>query len=179
MLPHPRFPDAVPDRDAVPPLSATKDWSEFSEEIVPTLLPFYKSEYRHSVHIPDVDREEMVNFLTHGPPPAIAPAWIDWADQVARESDEVSETESTAVVTGKRKRRPMWRPFMKPRKKFPFREGTWVAFQFDDGLYPGIIGEVYEDDGLCRVDFADGDRADYDADEIHYAAQLYQREFNS
>jgi len=29
------------------------------------------------------------------------------------------------------------------------------------------------------VEFTDGDRADYDADEIHYAAQLYQRDFNS
>lgn len=176
MLPHPKYPDAVPHRDNVPPLSGTKEWPEFSGDIVPTLLPFYKSEFRHSVHIPDADREEMVNFLTHGPPTNAAPAWIDWTDRVDREPVEVAETESAAVVT---KERPAWRPFLKPRKKFPFPVGTWVAFEFDGDLFPGVIGEVFDDDELCRVDFADGDKADYDADEIHYATQLYQREFNS
>ena len=77
MLPHPKYPDAVPHRDNVPPLSGAKEWPEFSGDIVPTLLPFYKSEFRHSVHIPDADREEMVNFLTHGPPTNATPAWMD------------------------------------------------------------------------------------------------------
>ena len=60
---------------------------------------------------------------------------------------------------------------------FPFTVGTWVAVEFDDGAYTGTIVELYEDEQLCRVEFTDGDSADYDADEIHYAVQLYQRDF--
>ena len=35
----------------------------------------------------------------------------------------------------------------------------------------------YEEEELWRVEFTDTDSADYDADEIHYAVKLYQRDF--
>lgn len=178
MLPHPNLEEnTIPHRDTVPPFGEAKEWSEFCEDIVPTLLPFYKSEYRHSVHIPVEDRDEMVAFLTNGPGPTTPPEWIDWADFAIREPCTDPETALQVNTSMKRKKRPSWRPWLKPKKKFPFRVGTWVAFEFKDGLYAGVIGEVYEEDDLCRVDFADGDKADYDSDEIHYAVQLYKREF--
>lgn len=62
---------------------------------------------------------------------------------------------------------------------FPFPVGTWVAFEFDDGVYAGVIKKYYEGEDLCEVEFTDGDRADYDGDEITYAAQLYKRDFSS
>ena len=52
-----------------------------------------------------------------------------------------------------------------------------MAVKFADGTYVGTIVEHYEGEDLCRVQFTDGDAADYDSDEIHYATQLYQRDF--
>ena len=45
-------------------------------------------------------------------------------------------------------------------------------------MYSGIIAKVWSAD-LCKVDFSDGDTADYDGDEIHYAVQLFKREFGN
>ena len=186
MLPNPTLEGhTVPHRNTVPPVCEAKEWSEFREEIAPTLLPFYKSEYRHSVHIAAKDRDEMVAFLTNGPGPTTPPEWVDWADFAVREPSTDPATELHGNTPEKARKRPVWRPWLKPTKKskptkkkeFPFCVGTWVAFEFDGHIYAGVIGEVYHEDGECRVDFTDGDKGDYDADEIHYAVQLYQREF--
>ena len=230
MLPNPRRPDAIPHRDAVPPVCAAKDWSEFEDDIVPSLLRFYNDEFRHPVHIPDADKEEMLEFLTHGLDPPTPPAWIAWDDTDEAENQVVSTIVPvvSATTADNRRRRPVWRPFLQPRQnacvcgsrthqrtshrdcpmnpsrvdpapeseisrgskedvddenaesdEFPFPVGTWVCFEFDDGMYPGTITHLYPGEDLCMVEFADGDKADYDGDEIHYAVQLYQREFNT
>lgn len=68
------------------------------------------------------------------------------------------------------------KPKTKP-KKFPYPIGTSVCVSFTAGLYVGSITKLFHDEGLCQVQFTDGDVADYDADEITYAKQLYDREF--
>ena len=40
-------------------------------------------------------------------------------------------------------------------------------------------GTFFVKNQFSRVEFTDGDKADYDGDEIHYVVQLYQREFNT
>ena len=147
-----------------------------------------------------------MDFLTNGPAPATPPEWIDWGNPPAARTLPPSDPESGAVAAirePEERRRAVWGPFLQPRrsvannqvsttndvvnnevsttssKPFPFPVGTWVAFEFDDGVYPGQIAECYEGEDLCRVEFADGDKADYDGDEIQYASQLYEREFNT
>ncbi len=115
-----------------------------------------------------------------------------------------SDPEPVATAPVGRRRRAVWRPFCQPRrsgssqpsgnpvssgeaannqpanessKPFPFPVGTWVAFDFDGDLFAGQIIKCFEGEDLCKVEFTDGDKADYEGDEIHYAAQLYQREF--
>ena len=83
MLPDPKRPDAVPNRDAVPPVVDSKDWPEFEDLIVPTLRAFYNDAFEHPVHIPAADKEEMLAFLERGPDPAAPPGWIVWDDAVA------------------------------------------------------------------------------------------------
>ena len=60
---------------------------------------------------------------------------------------------------------------------FPFRIGTFVAFEFPQGIFVGHITKLYPGEDLCQVTFTDGDIGDYDTDEILYATQLYEREF--
>ena len=62
-------------------------------------------------------------------------------------------------------------------EEFPYAIGTWVAFEFPEGMFAGTITHVYERENLCQVKFTDGDQADYDADEICYAKQLYEHNF--
>lgn len=62
-------------------------------------------------------------------------------------------------------------------KRFPYSVGTWVAFEFHEGIFAGTITEVFDEDAECQVTFTDGDKGDYDADEICYAIQLYQVKF--
>ena len=57
--------------------------------------------------------------------------------------------------------------------------GSWVAFEFGDDTFAGTITKKYEDEDLYHVVFTDGDEADYDGDEITYASQLYERDFNT
>lgn len=230
MLPHRSRPHAIPAPENVPPTMESKEWSEFTEDIAPTLLKFYKGELRHPVHIPEAVRAEMVQFLTQGPPPPVPPEWIVWGVPV-ESTGEVPAAVVTAPVATPVVRDPVHRPFLQPRRtqrracrcgslthrrvthrscplnpnrantassttvaptasatetadgssssSFPFPVGTWVAFEFDDGVYPGIIKKHYEGEDLCQVQFTDGDTADYDGDEIHYAAQLHQRDFSS
>ena len=87
MLPHQARPDAIPPRDTVPPACEAKDWAEFEEEIVPSLLKFYKSRFRHPVHIPDGERTEMLQFLNEGPAPPTLPEWIEWDTPVEEENE--------------------------------------------------------------------------------------------
>jgi len=245
MLPHRTRPDAIPARENVPPTMRSKDWSEFTEDIAPSLLKFYGGELRHPVYIPQAEREEMVQFLTQGPPPPVPPEWITW-DVPGLPTDEVPAAVVTAPVPPRvEARAPVRRPFLQPRQpgrcrcgsrthrrvshsscplnpnrataraaettvapsvrvtettvaptaraaetangtnsgsedyQFPFPVGTWVAFEFGDGVYPGVIHKIYEGEDLCEVQFSDGDKADYDGDEIHYANQLYNRDFGS
>lgn len=203
-LPHPGRPEAIPYRDVVPDACAPKDWTEFEEEIVPSLSKFYNNSFRHPVHIPETDRTEMLQFFEDGPEAPILPEWISWVNSVATENEEDTQPQPVAVSSaadpdGGGGGESVWKPFCQSRStstpqhtsstgtksfEFPFPVGTWVAFEFTDGLYPGKIVEIYkcdsgEDEDCCRVKFADGDAADYDSDEIHYAIQLYQREFNN
>ena len=67
--------------------------------------------------------------------------------------------------------------FPKAAKPFPYPVGTWVAVQFGDDYYSGQITKLYPGQDLCHVVFTDGDEADYEADEITYANQLYNQQF--
>ena len=190
MLPHPKRPDAIPNRDAVPPVAESKDWPEFEDWIVPTLREFYNDEFEHPVHIPVADKEEMLAFLERGPDPAAPPGWIAWddidafadagADADARadpgadadadagpDAEGGADADAGADAEGGAS-----------AAKFPFPVGTWVAFEFADGMYTGIISKIWNAD-LAHVEFSDGDEGDYDGDEIHYAAQLYARDFGA
>ena len=61
---------------------------------------------------------------------------------------------------------------------FPYPLGTWVAVEFGDaGVFSGTVTKLYPGEDLCEVTFSDGDKADYDADQICYATQLYKAEF--
>ena len=232
MLPHRSRPHAIPAPGNVPPTMESKEWSELTEDIAPTLLKFYKGELRHPVHIPEAERAEMVQFLTQGPPPPVPPEWIVWGVPVESTGEVPAAAVTAPVPTSNVVRAPVHRPFLQPRRaqrracrcgslthrrvthrscplnpnranfassttvaptvaratetadgssssSFPFPVGTRVAFEFDGGVYTGTIKKHYEGEDLCEVQFTDGDKADYDGDEIHYAAQLYQRDFSS
>ena len=62
-------------------------------------------------------------------------------------------------------------------KPFPYPVDTWVAVQFGDDYFAGQITKLYPGQDLCHVVFTDGDEADYEADEITYASQLYKQQF--
>lgn len=84
-------------------------------------------------------------------------------------SDSESEEDSDDVVLSKK--------FPGAVKPFPYPVGTMVAVEFKDGIYCGQITKLYPGEDSCLVVFTDGDKADYDADEIQYAKELYEREF--
>ena len=198
MLPDPRRPDAIPNRDAVPPVAESKDWPEFEDWIVPTLRDFYNDAFEHPVHIPAADKEEMLAFLERGPDPAAPPGWIVWEDAVADADagadgdagagadadasaggDAGAGAAADASAGGDAGAGPGADPGAEAgAAEFPFPVGTWVAFKFPDGTYTGVISKVWNAD-LCKVEFSDGDTGDYDGDEIHYAVQLYKRDFGS
>ena len=192
MLPDPRRPDAIPNRDAVPPVAESKDWPEFEDWIVPTLRDFYNDAFEHPVHIPAADKEEMLAFLERGPDPAAPPGWIVWEDASAggdagagadadasAGGDAGAGAAADASAGGDAGAGPGADPGAEAgAAEFPFPVGTWVAFKFPDGTYTGVISKVWNAD-LCKVEFSDGDTGDYDGDEIHYAVQLYKRDFGS
>ena len=62
---------------------------------------------------------------------------------------------------------------------FPYPVGTVIARDFGNaGIFRGQVHTLYPDDtNLCQVRFTDGDREDMDRDQVHYAVQLYVREF--
>ena len=62
-------------------------------------------------------------------------------------------------------------------KPFPYPVGTRVAVEFGDDIYSGTISKLYPGEDLCEVIFTDGDKADYEADQITYAKQLYEHKF--
>ena len=243
MLPHPGRPEAIPDRSEAPPECDLKEWPEFLERIVPTLSQFYKETFRHPVHIPVADRDEMMDFLTQGPGTCpTPPEWIEWGDPIVPAAEPAPEPATEPAVAAANARRRVWRPFLRPRgtrrnmmarplpretrrqamrraraeaarriqdgykstsssedgaeaaanedgveaagnedAKAPesYPVGTWVAFQFGDKTFAGTITKFHESENLYHVKFTDGDHADYDGDEIHYAIQLYERDFNS
>lgn len=279
IMPHPQVSATVlPGRNQVPALAPSKAWPQFKEQIVPCLKKFYTRAYRHPVHIPAVEGQEMMEFLQNGPTPPSAPAWIDWSRGVSEAdaaadaaADDVDHREAArAPVSGPPeapRNKKVWRPFLAPRenpsgkkcrcaivlifymralkricihgprcgstthlkvthgdcplnprkrtqetqvdsdpeadagagagaedsedsddvvlskkfpgahKPFPYPVGTWVAVQFGDEFFPGTITKHYPGEDLCEVVFTDGDREDYEADQITYAKQLYALKF--
>lgn len=130
IMPHPRLPETVlPTSDQEPDLAPSKSWPQFKEQIVPCLKKFYSRSYRHPVHIPPEERHEMMQFLRRGPPPASAPAWIDWdnnadddmqsesADDSAADNDQRETARvpfsGPASIQSKKKN---WKPFLAPRE---------------------------------------------------------------
>ena len=99
---------------------------------------------------------------------APAPANPSAVDSDAEEDSDDSD-DSDDVVLSKR--------FPGATKTFPYPVGTWVAVEFGDDIFPGKITKLYPKDDLCEVVFTDGDRADYEADQITYAKQLYESAF--
>ena len=87
MMPHPQVSEAdLPPSDKVPELAPNKPWPQFQDQIVPCLKKFYSRTFRHPVHIPPDERQEMLQFLRNGPAPPSAPAWIQWGDNNAGET---------------------------------------------------------------------------------------------
>ena len=41
---------------------------------------FYEGRIRHGIRIPDIEKEEMLQYLQEGPPEGQPPAWINWDD---------------------------------------------------------------------------------------------------
>ena len=75
------------------------------------------------------------------------------------------------------RRRPAAPPAAPPAGPFPFPVGTLVAVEFSGVVYEGKITEHCPEGDSCMVVFTDGDTAEYDADEIEYAAGLHARDF--
>ena len=63
------------------------------------------------------------------------------------------------------------------RAVFPFPIGTFVAVEFDAGIFRGNITKHFPGEDSCLVTFDDGDAGEYDAGQITYAVALYKREF--
>ena len=64
-------------------------------------------------------------------------------------------------------------------KPFPYAVGTWVEFEFGDKTFAGQVTKLYPGQDLCSVRFTDGDKGDYEADEIQYATELYAYKFRA
>ena len=85
IMPHPRVPETVlPASTQVPALAPSKSWPKFRKKVVPCLKKFYSRSYRHPVHIPPEERQEMLRFLRSGPASPSAPAWIDWSRDMSQ-----------------------------------------------------------------------------------------------
>ena len=127
IMPHPRVPATdLPASNKVPATAPSKSWPQFETKIVPCLQKFYSRAFRHPVHIPAEEQQEMLQFLRRGPPPASAPAWIDWS-VTSGESEAGAATEgviepgaapATAPASGPPRvaRKKIWRPFLAPRE---------------------------------------------------------------
>jgi len=257
MMPHPLLGESVlPSKLEVPETATPKPWTQFSEKIVPCLTKFYKRQFRHPVHIPENEQQEMLSFLRDGPPPPSAPAWISWTHDDTADVHVVppSPVQSPPVPAScpAVRRQKVWRPFLAPRENpsgkkckcgstthlrvnhrdcplnpkrarsdgdddtetpppsrsrinasapastastvvdsnddnssgpddvvstdapFPYPVGTKIAVEFTDEIYTGKIIKLYPGQDLCQVVFEDGDQAEYDAEEIQYANELYE-----
>ena len=228
MMPHPECSlSFLPPRTEQPLVMPEREWPEFAEKVVPSLLRFYKYEFKHPVSIPEDERIEMIRFLKEGPPLPRTPEWIPWDDMAP--TTTVPPPTTTVTDTRPRagaKRRRDWRPFLQPRPsrtrkrarpvaaasttderaqpaaaasthtgapavpndsdtdnevpgEFPYRLGTFVAVEFTDGIYSGCITKLFPGEDSCLVTFSDGDKAEYDADQIQYAIELYEQEFEN
>ena len=82
---------------------------------------------------------------------------------------------STAAASPKKKRRSQRK---KTTPKISFQVGTRIARDFDGVLYTGEITKLYPDDpNVCEVTYSDGDTEDLESDQVHYATQLYARDW--
>ena len=88
----------------------------------------------------------------------------------AEESEDSEDSEDSDDV-------PLSKKFPGAVKPFPYPLGTWVAVEFGENTFPGTITKVYPGENLCEVVFTDGDKADYEADQITYAKQLFEAKF--
>ena len=124
IMPHPQVSETVlPRSNQVPALAPSKSWPQFKDKIVPCLKKFYTRAYRHPVHIPAEDGQEMMDFLRNGPAPPSAPAWIEWSRQSSEAdaaADDVDQREAArAPVSGPAevpRNKKVWRPFLAPRE---------------------------------------------------------------
>ena len=73
---------------AIPDVTENNVWEEFDAKVCPTLTDFYDGTMKHGITIPDSDKEEMLHFLTEGPPDAPPPSWISWPAGVREEFSE-------------------------------------------------------------------------------------------
>ena len=74
IMPYPRVPaTALPASTQVPALAPSKSWPEFNKKIVPCLQKFYSRAFRHPVHIPAEEQQEMLEFLRRAPPAGLDP----------------------------------------------------------------------------------------------------------
>ena len=73
---------------AIPDVTENNVWEEFDAKVCPTLTDFYDGTMKHGITIPDSDKEEMLRFLTEGPPDAPPPSWISWPAGVREEFSE-------------------------------------------------------------------------------------------
>ena len=122
IMPYPRVPaTALPASTQVPALAPSKSWPEFNKKIVPCLQKFYSRAFRHPVHIPAEEQQEMLEFLRRGPPPVSTPAWIKWtltngeSETCASADGAVQPEPAPAAVPPRAARKKVWRPFLAPR----------------------------------------------------------------
>ena len=92
-------------------------------------------------------------------------------------SDEESEEEPDEDSSSDSSEDVLLRDVLPKTPAFPYPIGTRVAVEFSAGLFAGEIIKLFSDANTCLVIFSDGDKGEYDADEIRYAQSLYQREF--
>ena len=150
ILPFPGVSETVlPASTQAPTLAPPKPWTDLKAKVVPCLKRFYSRAYRHPVHIPPEEREEMLQFLQNGPAQPSAPAWIDWsrgipeseADAAAVDADVPFPVpdQSEAPATGPDERAPTSGPAEIRRKK---------------EYHPFLAPRENADGKKCRCEFA-------------------------
>ena len=126
LLPFPGVSERVlPASTQAPTLAPSKSWPEFKAKVVPCLQRFYSRAYRHPVHIPPEEGEEMLQFLKNGPAPPSAPAWIDWSRDIPQSEADAAAVDAPASGPDERaptsgpaeiRRKKEYHPFLAPRK---------------------------------------------------------------
>ena len=63
------------------------------------------------------------------------------------------------------------------KEKFPYPLGTVIARDFNGEIFTGKISKLYPDDpSICQVTYTDGDKEDFDAEQVTYGSALYVRD---